>query len=484
MPIPESNGLAHSTIMQNTIRLFTQKSNELADIASAIGAKTYMNKIYKSVGGLTPSGIETIAQDMYLNKYKATQAEYIYKNTCSRRYEKPKSSSETIGFLKLTEEEKQKRLEQSRLDRQQIAGTKYDITLEACIFLEQQINGAKQELDKQMQILDGIKNFYQKDEIKRKLQAIDAYFAIRENQLGWLNSLITPSSALLVETLSLSDFKINKNTMETSTKKNIENNQRALKNKDLETTEDEITDSTMGAIAGTLVWFMLPGATEIKNFLKGIIDSAINAISLITTAILPIGIFAAGIINILAKTVATPLSYYLTYIIMELIFQKIPLLVCVTASVIAFITYLVSLIKYFYLSPFVTAYALATKQTNKIIEFLITGISIFLTPVLIVLFIYLSLFVHTLINEVFLFLSIEQFTGIEASEYNFITNFTINAIIALLKIFGYLSASYIMWKLIISGPNYALSLVGIKTETGQMIAQALENKLASRAFVA
>ena len=40
----------------------------------------------------------------------------------------------------------------------------------------------------------------------------------------------------------------------------------------------------------------------------------------------------------------------------------------------------------FYISPFVTAWAMATKRVDKIIDFLLAGIAIFFKPVLIVLF--------------------------------------------------------------------------------------------------
>lgn len=169
---------------------------------------------------------------------------------------------------------------------------------------------------------------------------------------------------------------------------------------------------------------------------------------------------------------------------MEWTFEKIPLLVCTTASIIVFVSYLVSLCKYFYISPFVVAFALATKRMNKIVDFLVSGIAIFFKPILIVLFIYLALFVHTLIDEIFIFMSVEQFSGIETSWYNFYTNFVVGAITGLLVIFGKLASSYIMWKLIISGPSWAMSLVGIDGKQDDVIAQGIEANLAKRAFVA
>ena len=177
-------------------------------------------------------------------------------------------------------------------------------------------------------------------------------------------------------------------------------------------------------------------------------------------------------------------AYTSAITILQWTFEKIPLLVCTTASLIAFVSYLVSLCKYFYISPFVVAWGMATRQMNKIVQFLVTGIAIFLKPVLIVLFIYLALFVYTLIDELFLFLSIQQFSGIETGALNFYTNFITGAITGLLAMFGKLASAYIMWKLIISGSGWALSLVGIDGKQDDMIASGIESNLARRAFIA
>lgn len=484
MPIPEANGLAHSTIMQNTIRYFAMKSTEIADMASAIGGKAYMDKIYKSVGGISEDGFESLTQKFYLNQYKAKEAEIIYKNTCSKRYDKPASSSDTLGYLKLSDKEKEEMLEQAKLDRNKVAGTKYDITLEACIFLEQEINNAKFQNKQLEETMSGIAKFYTGGEIKKRLQSIDAYFAIRENQLGWINSLLTPSSALLAEMASLAQYKTNQNDIETSTKKNIENNKNAMKNKDVDVSDDDnVNGGVIGFVMGRLVWFMLPGADSIKNFVESLYSFIAAIITGLITFLNPLAGATSVVISFLAKT---PLVYFASSYIIEEIYSKIPLLSCVVASVVAFISYLISLCKYFYVSPFVVAFSLATKRMDKIVEFLISGMAIFLKPTLIIIFIYLALFVHTLINELFVFLSVEQFTGFDVdidSVTGFLTNLTANGIIGLLKIFGIIASAYLIWKLIISGPSWALSLVGIDGKHDDMISQGLENSLSKRAVV-
>ena len=173
--------------------------------------------------------------------------------SCSKRYEKPASSSDTLGYLKLSDKEKEALMEQSKLDRNKVAGSKYDISLDACIFLEQEINNAKIESAKLKETITGIGNFYSGNEVKRRLESIDTYFAIREKQLGWINSLLTPSSALLAEMTTLAQYKINQEDMETSTKKNIENNKNAMKNKDVDVSDnDDLNGGVIGFIMGRL----------------------------------------------------------------------------------------------------------------------------------------------------------------------------------------------------------------------------------------
>ena len=214
----------------------------------------------------------------------------------------------------------------------------------------------------------------------------------------------------------------------------------------------------------------------------------------------------------------------------------IPLLAISTATLVAFVSYLVSLCKYFYISPFVTAWAMATKRVDKIIDFLLAGITIFFKPVLIVLFIYLSLFLYSIVNDFFIYVSLEQFSGILFPEtnysllndiitrqnaaldsmkqasgvgdwtmgllnfgfgsiapyftsagkmlHNFHLMFILGAISGLIKIFGSLAGSYVAWKLIVSGPGWALGMIGLDGKQDDMIAQGIESNLSRRAFVA
>lgn len=314
-----------------------------------------------------------------------------------------------------------------------------------------------------------------------------------------------------------------------------------------------LSDGIVGYIGGRAVYMMMPGAMALKDFLYQSFDMIVDAIK----SLLALGSFAFGgvttgllftfgssllgvVTNFIfggaVEITKVALSYYVSTLLMEWTITMIPLLAISTACLVACISYLVTLCKYFYISPFVTAWAMATKRVDKIIDFLLAGIAIFFKPVLIVLFIYLSLFLYSIVNDFFIYVSLEQFSGILFPEtnysllndiitrqnaaldsmkqasgvvdwtmgflnlgigsiapyftstgkmlHNFHLMFILGAISGLIKIFGSLAGSYVAWKLIVSGPGWALGMIGLDGKQDDMIAQGIESNLSRRAFVA
>ncbi|HIF9806851.1 TPA: hypothetical protein ACX8VE_001699 [Campylobacter jejuni] len=489
MPIPESNGLAHSTIVQNTIRYFALKSNDIADMASAIGGKTYMDKIYKSIGGINIQGIKTLLEKKYENEFLISQGDLVYKETCSKRYTDALASIRESYFSTLTDEDKEKIKKILERDVNDAAAKNGDISLEACIALEIDILKARNSIAQINKNLETIDSYRDNTKKANELKSLDTYFSTRENQLGWINSLFTPSSAILAEVTmfkeQLGDEDKRKKDFIDATKKNINNTKDFISKGDIQVSEDDVSNNVLGWVAGKLVWMILPGASEMKDFISDLTDKVGGfLVGMVASAVPIIGTIGGTILGKVLGAISGPIIGYMGAItLMEWTFQKIPLLVCTTASLIAFISYLVSLIKYFYVSPFVVAFSLATRNMHKIVDFLISGIAIFLKPVLIIIFIYLSLFVNVLVDEFFLFVSVEQFTGIVTGVNNFHTNFIVGAITGLITIFAKIASAYIMWKLITSGPSWALSLVGIDGKQSEMISQSMENALAKRANI-
>lgn len=485
MPIPEANNLAHSTIVQNMIRYFAVESTRIADAASATINKVYLEKIYKSLGILTPNGLDTLVDRQAKAKFTYEEISDIYNKTCKKRFPEAYNAPTLEYITSLTEEDKKKLQEKDRQDFEGASGTTYDITLDACLLLEITALNARNEETKLKQHLDGVIKAYDKKEMQAKINALDGYFSLREKQLGWLNAILTPTSSIASEVIMFADDKVVKNDIKETTKANTKNALEALNKGSVQNaSEDEINDSLLGMLGGQLVYMTLPGATAIKDFVA---DNAGKVGALIGTgagAVTGSNIIGT-IIGYLVGTVGGSAASYASAIyLMKKMLSYLPLIVCATASGIAFVAYLVSLCKYFYISPFVVAFALTTKKMDKIVEFLVSGIAIFLKPVLIVLFIGLALFVYTLVDEIYLFLATEQFSGIKTDSTSFIINFTIGSVSGMLEIFAKLASVYIMWKLIISGPAWALSLVGVDGKQDDMISQGIEHNLAKRAFVA
>ncbi|MDY4803299.1 hypothetical protein [Campylobacter sp.] len=126
------------------------------------------------------------------------------------------------------------------------------------------------------------------------------------------------------------------------------------------------------------------------------------------------------------------------------------------------------------------AFSITTKRQEKIIDFLLAGVSIFFKPILVVLFIYLSLFLHTLVQEIVLILSVSQFSVLNVLDTNFGAQLAIGGIKGIMTIMAMLASCYIMWKLIIKGPDWVMDLIGIKGGQDTIVSDSLAQKLERR----
>ena len=496
MPIPEGNSKNdQATMVQNIIRYFTAKATDIADIASAKGGATYMNKIYASVGGMSEETEMLYQLNLVKANFVKEKAIKNYEEKCSTRFADFVSLG--IPFAKMSEQEFNEYFkEMKNIDINQASGTSNDIKFEACIALEQTIWEANSDIKKATEYLQGIKNYYTNNKLQDNLKSIDNFLVNREKELGWFNSAIIASSGTMVELQSfITDNQLQKKD---SIKTNTQKNQEAIKdNEKRGTTQaiidswDNISEAGKGMLMGQLAWFIIPGAGQIYNIIKEnitFIGTAFGS-ALGSSSANPLGTLVGGFIGtIIGKTASAVagslIAFLTTPLIIEGMITKVPTLAIAVAGMIAVASYLVALCKYFYLSPFVVAFSLTTKRLDKIVNFLVTGITIFFKPVLIVLFIYLALFLNVLINELFVFMSIEQFGAIPVSAQDFWASFSIAGIKAMLKIFAILASTYIVWKLVISGPDWAMKLVGIDNSSDNMISQSLTQNLEKRSFMA
>ena len=380
-----------------------------------------------------------------------------------------------------------------------------------------------------------------KDRLENTSEKVFKILNNNETEYGWLNSLIAPASVMLLSLQRDAKVTLEFNSKEDITKLLDDKKIAVMETLGEKADEDTITGKAINFILDKVVVFMLPGS---QSIFKTIVDSNSRVLKaaatgyviynlrqrggteievIFATVLLGWGgassdataTFTSGVSkgikgvlgkdNLLAHILSLPfdatssvassinnlLTIYLglatVYFLYMDILEKLPLIITSMAGILAFITYFVSLCKYYYISPFVVAFALTTKRVDKIINFLMIGITIFFKPVLIVLFIYLALFLHGIVYELFIITSVSQFNSIMASSdensINFGTQLTIGVIKTLLQLFGSLGSCYIVWKTIMTGPDWVFKMLGLETSATSEATQQLAGKLEQKAVV-
>jgi hypothetical protein len=473
-PIPESEGLMSATVVQKMIRYFVQEGNAIADRASAIGTNVYMKKLYASVGAMGTEGEKIIREAVLSGEEQKRIYEKEMKDKCKVRFPDAPTFQVTPA-------------EEARIAQRDPNQRGYEglITFGACRAIEQNLLLQRTLLKQNKIILDQIEVSYGSDgsNLKTELTKFNTLMQNRQNELGWVQSTMIASAAILVESLPLVDENSVADQLKESNDELINQMQNELKEqtnskqpwwKKLETG----LKGAAGAIVGYSAYFMLPGADSLKNALQSMFNKAnwlvSSVVAMFTT---PLGgIISAAILGASAEIGAI----IATIVILKKFLERIPVVVASVAAMLAFIGYIVELAKYFYISPFIVAYAMTTRNVSKIMDFLSTGLIIFFKPTLIVIFIYFAMFMHSLIFDVFTTLTTEQFGVLKNLNTNFILGLNVALFEVMLNIIASLGAVYIMWKLILTGPAWTVSLLGLKSTDNIM--SNLENKLETRSF--
>ena len=492
MPIPEGKNdfEAQATVVQHTIRYFTANATKIADVASAKSAKVYMDKVYNAVGGISNEGEDYYKAMKVKNEFIHEQALKILKNNCQKRYPGD-AYKKGIAFINMSEEEREKAGE---TDNSAMHGKKNDISLTACIKVEMDMYEAKRQIAIADRALEGIKKYQKSDYISQFLDKIDKFSARREYELGWINSSLLPGTAMVAEigkNFGRDDYSEFLIQTAQQNKETSEKNAQAIKDTQkrgevsILGASFDITDDVLGWIMGKVIYGILPGYASVKNIFAEVqenypISSTVFAVSVSENPIL-MGI--AGVASIFAYDTFKPLMNLIaTTWFFDQIFLHLPIIVATVATTIAIVSYLVSLTKYYFISPFVVAFSITTRRMDKIVEFLISGISLFFKPVLIVMFVYLSLFLYVYVKDFFLLLSNLQFQIIESKDIGIVGMIAVSSIQGLLKIFAGMASCFIMWKLITGGAEWTMRYIGIDKDNDSTIAQSMSQHLERKSY--
>lgn len=455
-PIPESSGM-NTTIVQNLIRYFTQTSVSIADRASAIGANTYLRYLYNSVG------------------FQAMEGELAIKNQLTQATAQEAQYKSVIDFCKEAYPQKLAYGGNKYLNDIESSNS-FDLNAKASVIDEDacaKVQYKYLSTQKQRRVLanyvDTINDNWQNNgELKTLLSKINTEINSRQSELGWANALIIPSTALMIDTLSVVD------TSRDKLENTEDNNEKIITqaDQDSDTSLTKISGTIMAKLLGGTPYFILPGASGIYNFihdnLKKIKGDEISGF-------LSKWIKNSTSLGVISKTssliggLATPIAYVATWSIMKKILEFLPLLTAMICGIIVFIGFIVDLAFYFYISPFIVAYSLTQKNTHKIIEFLVRGMQLFFKPIVLVILIFFALAMNHLVNDVFIGFATIQFASLSAINNEFSTAVALGLIQSTIEILGVIASIYITWRIIIYGVGIVYEYIGLK-DTNSTIA--------------
>ena len=510
MPITSGGGV-NSTMIQKIIQYFSIEANNIADKASSIGANIYMNKVYASTkinnSDDVVAGYEAkVEEQKNINAIAKKYMAYCEKRWANLKISGSKNAQSLDEVLALANfEELTARASEDKLDTinklkeelnrlQQwdthggMDNIEQDITIPACAKAKKFRDESSERYEEYENKLEEAKKTADSsnvsDKVKEGIDAVDERLRMRDEQLGWFNSILTPSSALILELQkSLADYNPKDERYE-----KFENYNEQL---NLKSSKKVNNQAVLGLDVGTqllenFAYFVLPGAQGLYNALSNTGDGTrdlLCAAQAADKASSFIGFVWDGFVcKAAAKNDVVFGVFYTSYLVNKFI-QFLPVLITSVAAILACVGYLITLCKYYYISPFVVAFALTTKRVDKIINFLITGITIFFKPVLIVLFIYLALFLYSFISDVFVFAGLSQFNILPRSVTDITSVLTFGIIKAFLLILGCIASCYVIWKTIMTGPDWTFKLLGLDKDSDNTIVQGLGNKLENRATI-
>lgn len=460
VPIPQENNM-HSSIMQNIIRNFMGVSTQVADKAAVLGANTYLQKLYSSVGANTMSGEATI----YSMRDSAKAQADFYKtvlNECKSRF--PDAMTFQVSDANLAQK--------SIYNYNQV---QEGITAQGCRAIEQKWLISLKTYQQQKMYADQIKSSFKNGELQSKLTQINTYLNNRQTELGWVNTALIPSAAILIELMPM--IQVAQNTV---IKENVVNQEKIRNSYNTEDSNlglfekiEAAGQNTLGAVLGKLTYLIVPGASTIYEISTSVIKGGFQIFGFFAPGLIGGKLFSfinhSGLISALG-------GVFIASLFASIILKYIPLVASMLAAIIAIVGWVIEVLKYFYVAPFVVVFAVTMRRVDKMSEFLVTGIIIFFKPIILVLFVYLGLFLYYLINDIFVMFAKEQFYLLDSLNESFYVAMILHITLALIEIVACVASVYFMWKVILSGPSYTIRLLGLNNSFDfiEPISQKLE----------
>lgn len=462
IPIPKENGITITPI-QSTIQYFMQESNKLADRISVIGSESYIKKLYGMIGTNKISEEKELAERV-LNLKAGLVAYKTTYDDCKSRFEEHYKDyrnfqSNNEELIKIAESQSVK------------GGVHY--SFQGCKKIETDLINSERELIEKETALQGIKAAMG-GEVASMLAQLKTDMEKKNNAYGWIYTAFLPSNAVVVENMSsLSNSVVQNNVKERNldldTKYNLQSSNEYVDN-----TED-------GGFLGSLAYFMLPGAFGTYQAIVQTEQGIAKSLKLASKASkvfekIPFIGGLAGAGSAALQTSMNIAAVALTTKIYSTILEYLPLAVGIVAGFIAIGTFLIELFKYFYVAPFMVAYSITKQRQNKIIDFFVDGIGLFLKPMLITISILIALVIYYLFAELFMGLTLLnfEFFGTLGNAFGMMNSLITATFTTMLHIIVSIATAFMMYQVIVNGAKAFLSLAGLQDK------DTLSNSLAQR----
>jgi tetratricopeptide (TPR) repeat protein len=452
-----------STLFQNIVKYFVYESTSLADKANNIALKSFLKYTYATSGA---SGIEGEAtlKSLLKKEDKAIESYEEALTICEDRY-----PNETT--FQITNQDKINQLEEK-------IGTIDDVvTIKGCRNIEKRLKVSYTLIQQYKYHLSRIENAYKNSEITDRLNDLSTLMNRRADEMGWYSALLVPSVKVLTELSYISSNSIP--PLNEEVKGKIRKSQINPTDESNNWLEDILSNSTqyaqdmLGESMAKVVYMILPGASSLFEFNMQLGSGLSTLLSQI-----PIVGKTVGILSHMATPFA---SLALMGYIVTLILQALPLLTGIVATILAIVLYIYELILYVLISPFVVMFSVTTGQSRKIIDFLITGLTIFLKPVLIVISVYLAMFFYSFVMDNVIVFSLEQFNLLQNSTSGFWITLSSYLMKEILFIFSIFASMFVLWKTIVSGAEYVYKMIGLDSLSNtSQFAEELSNNYKTR----
>lgn len=475
IPIKDSENKNYSeTFFQNTWKFFVDESTSIADRANIVGMRTLMKNVYATTG---VAGVESEANLIVLRdkqRYLANEAYAPLIEQCKDKYPRETTYQETNPNYveKISEQASRVGVEPTKL------------IYRGCRAIEKRHKIALTSLEQLNYMLSRIQAAYGAKDgegslIKNRLKEIDTFMSAKVQELGWLSVVMAPTLKVQVKNAYMQadstvpkpvdaseEEKMNgfKAKIQEASSKKI-----AIVGKDEEggnSFTDKFTSNTgyqrdVGKVFGFFAHNLMPGFDSIHSFVKERLnDKAVAA--LINT--IPSNKNTFNIKS--GENIGNFGSLVLTILIEQYVMENVPYVVAFIATSIIIILYFYELIVFTFVSPFIVAFALTTGQARKILDFLVTALTLFLKPILITISVFLALFLYELFSNIFMALADEQFYLSSMTSDSFWSALTVTFIAELFRVFATFASIFLLWKIIMHMSDFIFKLVGLDKLNG------------------